>query len=736
MSPASRLQRALRLWAGLGLAAFVLLPWYFLQDRSLLSALPEVWQGPDTASALVQAMAHGRPWLWSGGAGLLLCLLGLCWPLSPRAQGRWLLGGALLGLLGLLLSGFAIGATGWAFEALEHAWGALPTGQYGMGWGAAMVLLALLVLLGAAVARLGAFRGDVFVAASVVLCLALLAMFVVYPVLRSLSSAWVDEGGALAWGPLWQRLATEKIWSLGCLTGSRCGVAWNTLGLALAAALGTTLMGLLLALWAERGQTRLTGPLNVLALLPIITPPFVVGLGLILLFGRAGLFNQFLEWAFDIAPTRWFYGFFGVWLAQMFAFTPIAFLILRGVVQGVSPSMEEAAQTLRASRWQTFVTVTLPLLKPGLANAFLVGFIESMADFGNPIILGGSHALLSTEVFFAIVGASLDPGMAAALALLLTVFALGVFALQQVVLAGRSFTTVSGKGDAGVAMPLPTGLRRLCVGLAGPWLAFTVLIYLLALAGGFVRTWGRDFGFTLVHFQTAFDVQWGVGGLVWAGTAWKSFFTTISLSAVAAPCCAGLGLLMAWLLARTEFRGKSVFEFAALLTFAVPGTVLGVSYILAFNVPPLELTGTGLIIVLCFVFRSLPVGVRAGTAAFQQLDRSLDEASQMLRASTLTTLRRVVLPLLKPALVTSLVYGFVRSMTTVSAVVFLVTAQYELATTYIIGRVGNGDYGVALAYCTVLMVFMSLVTLLIRQGVGERQLGRRAGQANSAVKQG
>jgi iron(III) transport system permease protein len=135
--------------------------------------------------------------------------------------------------------------------------------------------------------------------------------------------------------------------------------------------------------------------------------------------------------------------------------------------------------------------------------------------------------------------------------------------------------------------------------------------------------------------------------------------------------------------------------------------VLGVSYILAFNVPPFELTGTALIIVLCFVFRNLPVGVRAGTASFKQLDKSLDEASTMLRAGTATTLRRVVLPLLKPAVVAALVYSFVRSMTTVSAVVFLVTAENELATTYIIGRVGNGDYGVALAYCTVLIVLMS-----------------------------
>jgi iron(III) transport system permease protein len=244
-----------------------------------------------------------------------------------------------------------------------------------------------------------------------------------------------------------------------------------------------------------------------------------------------------------------------------------------------------------------------------------------------------------------------------------------------------------------------------------------------------VQTWGRDYTPTLAHFRTAFDLQWGSGpgspGLIWAGTAWNSLFTTIRLSAIAAPLCAGLGLLIAWLLARTPFAGRRVFEFAALLAFAIPGTVLGVSYILAFNVPPFELTGTGLIIVLCFIFRNLPVGVRAGSAALQQIDPSLDEASMMLRAGTATTLRRVLMPLLKPALVAALVYSFVRSMTTVSAVIFLVTAENELATTYIIGRVGNGDYGVALAYCTVLMVLMSAAIAAIHALVGQRQLGRR-----------
>jgi iron(III) transport system permease protein len=727
--PTTRGQRAILAWLLLGLGAFALMPWYFLQDKSLWQALPGVFGSADAGSGLAQAAQQGRPWLWLGLAGLLIA--GIAWRLpSGRAQGRALVSGAAIGLAGLLASGFAIGARGWSFVWLESAFGALPQGQFGIGLGGALVLVSLLVLLGAGIARLGYFRGDVFVASAVVVCSALLLLFVALPVAKSFIGAFFDEDGAWSVTALATRIGNERVWGLNCLIGGvRCGVAWNTLFLALLTAASTTALGTLIALWSERGERKAGSKggkvLNILALLPIITPPFVVGLGLILLFGRAGLVNQLLESLFGITPTRWFYGLFGVWLAQTFAFTPIAFMIMRGVVQGIAPSLEEAAQTLRASRQQTFFTVTLPLLKPGLANAFLVGFIESIADFGNPIVVGGQYAVLSTDIFFAIVGAQYDQGRAASLALILTAFALIVFFIQRRVLGKTSYTTVTGKGDAGLPMPLPDGIRRLATNIAGPWLGFTAVVYVFAFIGGFVQTWGRDYTPTLVHFRTAFDLQWGEHGLVWAGTAWNSLFTTVKLAAIAAPICAAIGLMISWLLARTQFKGQGLFEFAALLAFAIPGTVLGVSYILAFNVPPVELTGTGLIIVLCFVFRNLPVGVRAGTASFKQLDKSLDEASTMLRAGTATTLRRVVLPLLKPALVAALVYSFVRSMTTVSAVVFLVTAENELATTYIIGRVQNGDYGVSLAYCTVLILLMSAATAAIQFFVGERKLGRR-----------
>ncbi|MGJ7562409.1 ABC transporter permease [Variovorax sp. GB1R11] len=725
LAAARRSQRWIWAWVALGFAAYLLLPWYAIQDATWYEAVPQVFGQAEGANGLMQAATQGRVWLFIGLVGLALCAVG-AWRPAGKAQGRWLLAGGAIGFIGLAVAGFTIGAKGWSFAALTTQFGELAINQFGIGAGGFVALTALVLLAAFGMARLGLFKGDLFVSAAVIGCGVLMALFIAYPVSKALAGAFFNEDGQWSITAFVARVFTERIWGVGCLAGGvRCGVAWNTLVLALLTAAGTTFLGTLMALMAERGSKRGQGALRVLALLPIITPPFVVGLGLILLFGRAGIVNQVLESVFGIEPTRWFYGMPGVLVAQLFAFTPIAFMIMRGVVQGIAPSLEEAAQMLRADRRRTFFTITLPLLKPGLANAFLVGFIESIADFGNPVVVGGQFSVLSTDIFFAIVGAQYDQGRAASLAWVLTLFALGVFALQRGLLGKQNYTTVSGKGDAGIAMALPDGVRRTIYCVALPWIAFTAVVYLFAFAGGFVQTWGRDYTFTLNHFKSAFALEWGQFGLVWAGTAWNSLITTLKLAGISAPITAALGLLIAWLLARNEFKGQGFFEFGALLAFAIPGTVLGVSYILAFNVPPFELTGTGLIIVLCFMFRNLPVGVRAGTAAFKQLDRSLDEASLMLRASTSQTLFKVVLPLLKPALVAALVYSFVRAMTTVSAVIFLVTAENELATTYIIGRVGNGDYGIALAYCTVLMILMSLAIALVQFVVGERKLGRR-----------
>ena len=371
------------------------------------------------------------------------------------------------------------------------------------------------------------------------------------------------------------------------------------------------------------------------------------------------------------------------------------------------------------------MSVTLPLMRPGLANAFLLGFIESMADFGNPLVLGGNFDVLSTEIFFAIVGAQNDPGMAATLAVVLLVFTLAAFYAQRFWLGRRSYTTMSGKGDAGIHPVLPGPLRLALYVVVGFWVVLTLIIYGTIVYGSFVRLWGVDQSLTLAHYVQAFGLEWTEHGLLWRGSAWSSFWTTIWISLVSAPLTAAVGLLTAWLLVRQDFRGKRAFEFGSMLSFAIPGTVIGVSYVIAFNIPPIELTGTGIILVISFIFRNMPVGVRAGIASMAQIDRSLDESSLTLGAGSFATLRRVVLPLLKPAILAALVYSFVRAMTAISAVIFLVSGRYDMATSYIVGRVENNEYGIAIAYATVLIVVMLAVIGLMQLIVGSRAIGRR-----------
>ncbi|MDH3911916.1 MAG: ABC transporter permease subunit, partial [Rhodospirillales bacterium] len=238
----------------------------------------------------------------------------------------------------------------------------------------------------------------------------------------------------------------------------------------------------------------------------------------------------------------------------------------------------------------------------------------------------------------------------------------------------------------------------------------------------------RDHGFTLRHYLEAFSITTGAHGLVWSGAAWNSFWTTLEIAAISAPLTAGVGLLTAYILVRQRFVGRDAFEFGTMLSFAIPGTVIGIGYILAFNVPPIEITGTGVVLVICFVFRNMPVGVRAGIAAMSQIDQSLDEASLTLGARSFTTLRRIVLPLLRPAIVAALVFSFVRAMTAISAVIFLVSANYDMATSYILGRVENSDFGLAIAYSSVLILVMLCAIVLIQVAVGQRRLGRRGAQ--------
>ena len=718
-------RRRLDIVLALGIAAFLVLPWYRIDDGFFgfgwLAGFPFEEKA---APGIAQIFGYGRLWL-AIPALIMLVVLGARFIGDPQRRGTALswLGGA--GILLLAWQGLAIGNSGWTWTISETLFGAMSNGQPSMGAGAVLTGICFVLIFAFGLADRGVMRGDAFIVSSIALLVLLVVIFVFYPVGSMLIGAFQDFDGSFNTEGFTRNFVDPSIWSLDCMVGgARCGVAWRTLFLAVMTAGGATLMGLAFALVATRTRFPFKKGLRLLTILPIITPPFVVGLALILLFGRSGVVTQSLSSLFGIEPGRWLYGLTGIWIAQVLSFTPISFLVLIGVVEGVSPSMEEASQTLRADRWRTFWHVSLPLMKPGLANAFLIGFIESMADFGNPMVLGGSHGVLSTDIFFAVVGSQNDPSRAAVLAIILLFFTLSAFLAQRFWLSGKNFATVTGKGDSGQHAALPKSVSIAVHWMVIPWMFFTIVIYCMILFGGFVKTWGLDNSLTFNHYIKAFSFSFEDGGIAWTGVAWNSFWTTMEIALISAPLTAIVGLLTAYLIVRQKFAGRELFEFALMMSFAIPGTVIGISYIMAFNLPPLEMTGSALILVACFVFRNMPVGVRGGVAAMSQLDKSLDEASLTLRADSFRTIRKVVLPLLRPAITAALVYSFVRAITSISAVIFLVSAQYNMATSYIVGLVENGEYGVAIAYSSALIVVMISIISGFQFLVGERRLRR------------
>ncbi|WP_156294311.1 MULTISPECIES: ABC transporter permease [Serratia] len=667
-------------WLLLALAGFALLPSYSL-DYGLLGASREELLA-----------AYG----WShSGVALVWFAAPLLLFLRPA-----LAAGRERRTRHLFDAGYALACAGLVFITATLT-------DTGMGFATLPLLLALGAVITLALSRLEWLGGDRFVLGSLVAVIALITLFIIYPSIAIFIPMFTDDAGAFAPLGFMQVLGQAHILQ----------VIWNSFLLSAAVGIGCTFFGMVLAIYTTRIARRSALIGRIFSILPIVTPPFVVGLGVTLMMGRSGYITEFMVTWFGLTNTNWLYGFTGIWLAQVLAFTPMSFMILDGAIKTIHPSLEEASYTLRANRFQTFTQVFLPLLKPALANSFLIVIVQSLADFSNPLVLGGNFDVLATQIYFYITGAQLDYQAASTLGVILLLFSLLVFCVQYMWIGKRSYVTISGKSNHGDVQPLPTLLVWGVSLMLYVWIAFNLLLYGSIFYGSFTVNWGVDYTLTLDNFSKLFGQGFSDG-------AWPSLLDTLLYAGIAAPITAIFGLLIAYIVVRQQFSGKKVIEFSTMLCFAVPGTVAGVSYILAFNSAPVYLTGTAAIVIISMVMRNVPVGIRAGIAGLGQLDKSLDEASLSLRAGSLRTVLYILLPLLRPAILSALVYSFVRAMTTVSAIIFLVTPDTRVATSYILNRVEDGEYGVAIAYGSILIVVMLAIIFLFDALVGEARVAR------------
>ena len=482
---------------------------------------------------------------------------------------------------------------------------------------------------------------------------------------------------------------------------------YNTLLLGMITSFGAVVIGLLFAYvdcYVDVRSRVVRRMFGVVSTLPVVSPPFVLSLSMILLFGRGGLITRQILGIYDSNV----YGMWGIAVVQILTFFPVCYMMLKGLLKNIDPSMEEAARNMGAGRMKVFTTVTLPLMLPGLGNAFLVTFIESVADFANPMMIGGSYDTLATTIYLRITGGSYDTNGAAAMAVVLLGITLVLFLIQKYYREAKTAATLTGKASRARAPISDRSVRIPLTVICSALSAFVILMYIAIPFGALFKLWGRDYSLSLKWFQQLFRDD-----------GFKAFTDSLVLSLIASPITALLSMIISYLVVKKKFRAKGFIEFVSMLAMAVPGTVLGVGFIRGFAGGIFRtglmqgIYGTGVILVIVFVVRSLPVGTRSGISALRQIDKSIEESAYDLGAGSAKVFTSVTLPLIKDSFLSGLVTTFVRSITAISAVILLVTPRYLLITCRINEFAEKGAYGVACAYATILIVIVYAAIVLM-----------------------
>ena len=477
---------------------------------------------------------------------------------------------------------------------------------------------------------------------------------------------------------------------------------FNTLLLGAINTVVCLVIGFCLAYTTTRGPYLLRKPLKIISLVPLIAPPYLFALSLIILFGRNGLVTR----TFDL---HWqLYGFNGVVISQTLAFIPLAYMMLENTLMSLNPNLEESAYDMGASEATILRTITIPLMAPGLLKAALLIFVMTIAEFGNAAILAGRTPFLAPDTYTMITGES-DFNMGSVLSVVLIAPCIIIFFVHNYLLEGKKFTTIGGK-------PVASEPRKITPIIKIPLIIVTTvsagaifICFAVVLAASFYKILGVTDKFVLANYLDF--------------TSNQAIYNSIRVSFIAAAIGAVIGVLLAYVIVRGKFFGRTFIEMASLSGFALPGTVLGIGYLLAFSAPPLQLTGGIMILALNCVFRFLAVGVEAGISKLHQIHIEIEEASADLGASFLTTFYKIVLPIMFPAFIAGFIYTFMTAIVSLSAVVFLVSPGFQLAAVKIFDAAVYGEIGIASATTMKLILIVMLCMAVLNYITKRTRLG-------------
>ena len=474
---------------------------------------------------------------------------------------------------------------------------------------------------------------------------------------------------------------------------------WNTLLAGMGGMVGSLVIGVTLAWITARNVIFGNNTIKLLAILALVSPPFIGAYAWIVLFGANGVVrNGLADIGVDVPPI---YGAWGVVLVFTMKFFPHVYLMTATALQSVNPSVEEAAESLGMPPMQRFFRVTLPLITPAITSSALLTFVLSIADFGTPRLIGRDFNVLATEAF-TLFGSELggNPGVASALSMLLILISLILVFLQRRAVRRDVF---GGNMIRKPELKRVSGLRSLLLHAVAYTIVFIGTIpAITAVLFSFRRTSGPVFqpGLSLQSYEKVF------------AQVSSPIINTLVFSAVSVTLIVAVGTMIGYLLARRPGTGASLLDGALMVPYIVPGIVMGIAYITRFNTPPIALTGGALIIILVIFIRRLPYAARSVAASLRQVSPRIEEAAISLGNPPLKAFFKTTVPLIAPGILTGALMSLVTAMNELSSSLVLYVGGTATMPVRIYLAVLDGDYGTASALATILLVLTAIAVLL------------------------
>ncbi|KIL41695.1 iron ABC transporter permease [Gordoniibacillus kamchatkensis] len=525
-----------------------------------------------------------------------------------------------------------------------------------------------------------------------------LLAFIVYPLFSLLFNSFFNDKGAFSLENYGHFLKLKYYY----------GSLWNSLKVSGLATVFAILVGVPLAYVTTRYDIKGKGLIRILVIMSLLSPPFIGAYSWILMLGNNGFITRFLH---EIGiPFKSVYGWKGIVFVFTLQFYPHIFLYVSGALRTIDTSLEEAAESLGRSAFHRLMTITLPLIFPTLSAGALMVFMASFADFGTPMLLGQGFKvlpILAYEQFISEMGG--NPAMASTLSVILIVCSTAILFLQRYVVSRKNYT-MTGMRTPKVQQlkTLPKWILTCCALLVA---CVSMIPQATVIVTSFIKTKGPVFhpGFSLNSYK---EILFRVP---------KAIAHTYTFSLISIVIMIVMGMLVAYVLVRRKSKITAMLDGIIMIPYVMPGTVLGISLIIAFNKPPLILTGTWVILVIAYVIRKLPYTIRSSTAILHQLDKSVEEASISLGVPPMKTFFKTTGRMMAPGVMSGGILSWVTTINELSSTVVLYTGATATISVSIYSEVFTANYGTGAALASILSA-TTLISLLIANKLSKKGL--------------